>query len=239
MEQLQYKPIEGTPFRLEISTVQNKPGTWNSTKVSIYRDNEFDVKADVYSEGTLIGEYLRNYSSFGFETFYPFEINNEWYALYSANYTATRVMKLHEDRIEDWCGEDPHSAGFCPTEYYVPKYAHVREDNEYDVFYIDGDYEYEEFSTILKNPYFVDLKYCDFGFMSGCVWGDDISWKLRYIDLSRIPEKELVITEKFGYWELPAEPLKKCVRMDGWEPEHDWVSIKKQEYFNLKNNAGG
>ena len=87
------KHYEQTPFSVSTEQVQNSPGTWNSTKVSIFRDDK------------LIGEYLRNYSNYGIETFYPFKIDNEWYALYSADYTATRVMKLHEDRIEDWCGE--------------------------------------------------------------------------------------------------------------------------------------
>ena len=38
MDKLHYKPYPGTPFSIEISTVENRPGTWNSNKVSIYRD---------------------------------------------------------------------------------------------------------------------------------------------------------------------------------------------------------
>jgi hypothetical protein len=188
MEQLHYKPISGTPFRLEISSVQNKPGTWNSTKVSIYRDDDYDVKANVYRKGILIGEYLRNYSNYGFETFYPFQIGEDWYALYSADYTATRVMKLHADKIEDWCGEESHSNGFCPVESYVPRYISSKhtmniqgEDKTYDIIYVDCDYSAEEFEAEIVNPEFEKLEYCNFGFLCGCVWGDDTSWKLRYI----------------------------------------------------------
>ena len=245
MEQLQYKPITGTPFRLETSSVQNKPGTWNSTKVSIYRDNDYDVKADVYRKGILIGEYLRNYSNYGFETFYPFKIDNDWYALYSADYTATRVMKLHADKIEDWCGEESHSNGFCPVEFYVPKFYLIQETynvtgsdekKTHDLYYTDCDYTQEELKEFIHNESLLKAEYCNFGFLCGCVWGDDTSWKLRYIDLSKVPEKILDITDKFGYWELPEGPLKSHIRMDGWEPGHDWICLTRQEHINLKTD---
>jgi len=246
MEQINYKAILGTPFRIETSTVQNSPGTWNSTKVSIYRDDSYDVKSNVYRKGILIGEYLRNYSSFAYETFYPFQVGEEWYALYSANYTATRVMKLYNDSIEDWCGEETHSNGFCPVEFYVPKYIETEhrytdtvtnEEKTYLIQYVDCDYSNEEFNVELNSPNFKKLEYCNFGFLSGCVWGDDSSWKLRYIDLSQIPNKELIISDKFGYWELPNElSLKKCIRMDGWAPDHSWICLTRAEHINLETN---
>jgi len=243
MDQTHFKPIIGTPFRLEISTVQNKPGTWNSMKVSIYRDDAYDIKTNVYRRGTLIGEYLRNYSSYAFETFYPFMVENEWYALYSASYTATRVMKLHTDRIEDWCGEEAHSNGFCPVEFYVPKYvetAHTykvegtEEESTYSVYYMDCDCTNEELRTEIESSEFLKSDYCDFAFLCGCVWGDDTSWKIRHIDLSQIPNKILSITEKFGYWEMPNNlKLQQCIRMDGWEPDHPWISLTRAEHINL------
>ncbi len=213
-----------TPFSVEVSTVQNSPGTWNSTKVSIFRDDK------------LIGEYLRNYHGSGIETFYPFEMNNEWYALYSANYTATRVLKLHEDRIEDWCGEEASSFGFCPIEFYIPRYNMYSVKDKYDYYDVDAEYKtQEEFVETQTSADFVETKFCNFGFMSGCIWGDDSSWKLRYIDLEKIPEKELSIIEKFGYWELPHNmSLKECIDMSGWEPDHDWVRLVKSECINVK-----
>lgn len=232
MMQSKIKAYTGTPFSVECIPVVNKPGTWNSTKVSIFRGED------------LIGEYVRNYSSMATDTFYPFQVGTEWYAMYSASYTATRVMKLHEDRIEDWCGEAPTAHGFCPTEFYVPKYntsrlsyEHNGEKSEYDSYTVDCDMEAQDFLNEQKVPDFVSVQYCKFGFLSGCVWGDDTSWKLRYIDLSQIPDKVLTITEKFGYWELPDAPLKKNIRMDGWEPDHHWITLVKQEYFNLEKDV--
>ena len=114
METLHHKHYDGTPFSTEITSVENEAGSWNSSKVSIFRDT------------ILIGEYMRNYPSFGALTFCPFKIDTQWYALYSAHYTSVRVMKLHEDRIEDWCGQDPDANGFCPVEIYVPRYRSVK-----------------------------------------------------------------------------------------------------------------
>ena len=118
MKQEKVKDYFQTPFRTVCGSVSNGPGYWDSTKVSIYRNF------------SLIGEYLRNYSSFGNETFYPFKRGDQWYALYSTEYTATRVMKLHDDRIEDWCGETGSSYGFCPVEFYVPLFVQTHESYE-------------------------------------------------------------------------------------------------------------
>jgi len=231
MDQLHVKHFQRTPFSITCSTVENGPGVWNSTKVSIYRDKN------------LIGEYIRNYSSFGPNTFYPFKRGDDWYALYSANYTATRVMKLHEDRIEDWCGEENNANGFCPVEFYIPRYVitkqsfrHGDEINEYESVAVDCDCKDEDFLQELDEPGAVD-NYCNFGFLCGCVWGDDSDWKIRYIDLSKIEEKVLSITEKFGYWRMPDDlSLRECIRMDAWEPGHDWITLAKVEHINLKTD---
>ena len=225
------KKFPGTPFIIETEPVQNKPGTWNSTKVSIYRDEN------------LIGEYIRNFMDHGPETFYPFIVDNEWYALYSADYTSTRVMKLHDDRIEDWCGETGRENGFCPVEYYVPRYNQMQytlvageTEKVFGVYITDCDTENDaEFLEEQTTKNFVSMHYCNFGFMSGCIWGDDSSWKMRYIDLAQIPNKMLSITEKFGYWELPSgTKLKQCVHMENWEPDHHWITLTGVQHFNLE-----
>jgi len=232
MEQTIIKSFSGTPFFIECSTVENSPGTWASTKIAIFKDEIF------------IGEYIRNYSAFGPATFYPFQIDNEWYALYSAEYTTTRVMKLHDDRIEDWCGEAPLVYGFCPTEFYVPRYNYNKLSYEQgeklrtlDSYIADCDMKSDsDFLNAQKFSEFVSTHYCDFGLLSGCVWGDDTSWKLRYIDLSKISDKIIDITEKFGYWELPSSlKLKDCINMNGWEPKnHNWIELTRVEHINLK-----
>lgn len=225
MHQTTTKKISGTPFSITTETIDNHPGTWNSTKVSIFwKDN-------------LIGAYIRNYSAHSAETFYPFLQDGQWYALYSAQYTALRVMKLHERSIEDWCGQMAMEHGFCPIELYVPKY-HRFGDPESEYYVSDSEVKTdEEFAAETKDADYRDTTYCQFGFISGCVWGDDSSWKIRYIDLSRIADKELSIQEKFGYWEMPENlKLKECVVMNSWEPDHPWIKLTRAEHFNLETN---
>lgn len=228
MEKVHYKPYLGTPFSVEISTVENAPGTWDSNKVSIYKDD------------VLIGEYIRNYHSYAALTFSPFIHNGEWYALYSPHYTSTRVLKLYDDRIEDWCGEEPDSYGFCPVEYYVPRYK----KNEFDSKELPGEFYYYVDTEFETDKAFVDIEdvpaeiyYTDFGFMCGCIWGDDSSWKIRHIDLTQIHAKILTITDKFGYWQMPQKmTLKECIDMSNWEPGHNWITLTRAEHFNLTTN---
>lgn len=233
METTYIKEFPGTPFSIEVSTVENSPGTWNSSQVVICREDS-SLKA--------IGEYRRNYPNYSRETFYPFKaVDGNWYALYSAHYTATRVMRLHEDRIEDWCGEDPASSGFCPTEIYVPQYhtfkssyKHGDETKEFDYYLVDNECDKEE-DFFKEDAGKISTDYCKFGFLCGCVWGDDTSWKLRYIDLSEVPNKKLTISDKFGYWQLPTDlKLKQCINMRNWEPNHSWVELTRMEHVNLE-----
>lgn len=149
-------------YSLQITPIKKGKGYWNHLKVEIFKDS------------IRIGEYTRNYGVF-YQTFCPFRYKDQEYALYSRDYTATRVMKLPE--CEDLCGEDRNSYGFCPVEYYVP-----------------------------------NNKNCNgsFGFVAGCVWGDDSSWKIQYLDLSKLPN-EISRDDRFGYIELPSRLYLKDV----------------------------
>jgi hypothetical protein len=230
MEKLHSKNYPGTPFSVEALTVEHTDGSWDSTKISIFRD------------GILIGEYMRNYNAYGALTFCPFRLGDDWYALYSAHYTATRVMKLHNDRIEDWCGQEPSEDGFCPTEIYIPRYRTTKHSvkinetlHEFDNCYVDCDFKSEkEFDEEIDGLLLLDEQHTSFGFISGCVWEDDSSWKIQYIDLTGIADKILNISDKFGYWEMPHNlSLRECVDMSDWEPEYNCVSLTGSKRFNL------
>lgn len=43
-----------------------------------------------------------------------------------------------------------------------------------------------------------------FGFVSGCVWGDDHSWKIEFVDLRNITKGILKVDSRFGYIEIPS-----------------------------------
>ncbi len=222
---------------------------WHGTKVGIFEGEN------------QIGEYIRNYGSFGEATFFAFQQGEQWYALYSKDYTCTRLMKLPE--CIDIGGEDCNGNGFCPTAYYVPRlcgqilkpedprpgpppnhlpdvWAEKKEivtekGQQYTRYVWPDDPEStctperkEEFKTQKEKRHkeFCDwldrnlhiTRYATWGFISGCHWGDDSSWKVQFLDLSRASEGILVRDQRFGYIELPSGvDLVDAVRVE--DPE--------------------
>lgn len=204
-----------------LEKVPTKPGCWEYEKIGIFR------------EGVQIGEYVRNYSSF-MDTFHHFRLNGKDLALYSPDYTSTRLMELPS--CKDIGGEPRDGNGFCPTGYYVPSYL----EHEFD---IKGEkhryriYEPEpaDFKDEDKDRVVSDLLFCDFGFISGCVWGDDSSWKIQYLDLSQADKGILNRDERFGYIQLPAKvELKDAIDMDGYEQGFTGIRISTMAHYDLK-----
>lgn len=149
-----------------------------------------------------IGEYTRNYGVF-YRTFYPFKKDEKDYALYSPHYTATRVMELPSCR--DIGGEEPHTVGFCPVEFFVPSYI-MKEHQFPDGKPIVSPINEPDEKAIRDSTYsrvISPLLYYPFGFVAGCVWGDDSSWKIEYLDLSAVEKGEIRRDARFGYIELP------------------------------------
>lgn len=194
--------LEFGEYRVEATQKASRPGCWDILDVSIFKGE------------TEIGKYERGYPSL-FNTFLPFVgVDGEQYALYSADYTCTRVMKLPS--CEDWCGEEPNGFGFCPTGYHIPLIESWEDPNKFS--------------------------HAPFGFVSGCVWGDDGSWKVEFLDLSKIPERQLKRESKFGYAELlgGSKELPLMVRVDDENDEEDsktWtVEIAVMHRFRLDKN---
>lgn len=141
----------------------------------------------------MIGSYRRNYPSL-IHTFVPFVQDNQVYALYSPDYTATRLMRLPD--CEDIGGEGRDENGFCPAEYYVP----------YD----------PEKGLIGK-----------WGFLSGCVWGDDSSWKVQYIDLAQAAQGVLRCEARFGYLAAPSHLLlREAVNLEFYREDDEYQEIE-------------
>lgn len=216
----------GTPFTIECESIDNGPGLWSSAKVSIFRDN------------ALIGEYLRNYPSNASTTFYPFNVNNEWYALYSPHYACTRVLKLYNNSIEDWCGEDPVPHGFCPVEFYVPSRHEYKDPDstEFGKYKTDCISDYPTIADFHKDTNGVlNTSSLMFGFLSGCKWQDDYSLKLRYVDLSKISDRIITIEEKFGYAELPRRmSLRESIAEIAYEDDELFtISILQEHMYRV------
>lgn len=178
------------------------------------------MKVDVYVRDSLLTSYLRNYSSFGntFEPFQQLDADNEWhpYALVSQDYTTTAVMDLLTGKII--AKEKPDSWGFCPVDFYVPDWWEY-----YDEEFNPNSEEWDS-----RNDW--DLK-GRFGFVAGCIWGDDSSWKIQYLDLSEIQKGKIKREELFGYIQLPNNlRLKDAIELP--EERNKTFSISVQLDFN-------
>jgi hypothetical protein len=177
---LQPKPRD--KYVVKSSPKPNRPGTWDSTIVEVLR---------LTSSSNLekICEYERYYSLL--RTFETFRQGTKDFALISRDYTKTEVLDLESGSViaEEIDEPDvPPGAGFCPVGFYVPDWWDVNDGSVIPGSeYWDADYEWPN---------------GDFGFVWGCYWGDDSSWKIQYLDLSRVQQGVVRREERFGYVEL-------------------------------------
>jgi hypothetical protein len=189
-----------------------------NTKV-VLRDNGPGVwktaRVDIFEgddpAARKIGSYERNHAGWCADTFAPFMQEDRWFALYAPEYTATRIMELPSCR--DLGGEDPPSGqGFCPIDYYVP---------------------YDDPDVVAAGDA------GRFGFVAGCIWGDDSSWKIQYLDLSKAASGIVVRKEMFGYVAMPSKALRlrDCVSLDGYSRQYPHARITVDLQYDLSTGA--
>lgn len=240
-----------------ISELERRPNEWKGLKIGVFQaENDKEEQ---------IGEYERNYSTL-FNTFLPFQQNGRDFALYSPDYTATRIMELPS--CKDIGGEEPHSQGFCPTDYFVPTYieqetfsvttskrgiideqtrkAQINNPNEnvLEMFIVSTNYTNgitgEECENKTTYRPLTPLLYYPFGFVAGCIWGDDSSDKIQYLDLSDVGKGIIKREERFGYIELPENlSLEEAINMYDyaydWEDEvANYIRINIMQTFDLR-----
>lgn len=250
-----------------LENLGNGPGYWDSLRVGVFERPSPDTASERYWEPRTsdsdkqVGEYKRSYSAL-YRTFHPFQLRGKWYALYSSDYTATRLMELPS--CKDIGGEEGDSWGFCPVDYWVPPLHYIEslhdEGCPRDERRGKPDYTRACTCTIVHNPdcnfvtkegngscnacqdkwdeyhrthhmwHFPDRVH---GFVAGCVWGDDSSWKIQYLDLSRADEGILKREERFGYIEMAsALDLDKAVRLEAYDHGMS-LTISVQKHFDL------
>ncbi len=144
-------------YTTHVTKIGTPPGTWNT------------VHVDVLDGDAVIAGYDRNYSML--QTFEPFRQGDRMFALISTHYTATSVMDLRTSEII--AAEEPAPNGFCPVGFYVPDWWDLHDGTK-----LPGSMHWR--------PADDEWPIGDFGFVWGCVWGDDSSWKVQYLDLSSV-----------------------------------------------------
>ena len=172
-----------------------RPGTMAGTVVEVFR------RADTGGEPEKVCEYERNYGLL--QTFEPFRQGNREFALISPRYTGTSVLDLTTGHV---IAEEPHSSfGFCPVGFYVPDWWDLHDGSVIpgsEIWSVDREWPTGEF-----------------GFVWGCVWGDDSSWKVQHLDLTEIQCGLIRRDERFGYVELATDGYQSpCFDPDGSLP---------------------
>ncbi len=207
-------------YSVGIKEVETRPGCWNVLDVAVFM-NDGEKK-------TQIGSYQRNYSSF-FNTFCPFTRNGKDYALYSPNYTSTRIMSLPD--CKDIGGEEPDGDGFCPVDLYVPIYRKgliIVEGDEMNYYLVDD----ECFDSEQLEGKVGEVDSCDFGFVAGKTWGPD-DYSIQFIDLSEAEKGIIKRDDRFEGIILPrGKRLKDVIDMEDWEPGRP-LRIAHTDWFNI------
>ncbi|GAA0588527.1 hypothetical protein GCM10008942_41850 [Rhizomicrobium electricum] len=212
------------PYYARAEQLEPKEG-WGKSRISIFRGSE------------KIGEYERNYPALGESTFEPFERDGRWFALYSADYTCTRIMTLPDCR--DIGGEQPASGGFCPAELYVPRYRTITwkfEGRTSESWHFEaGGEEANYFGPSGNTRKGVEVSFgpwqsLHLGFIAGCLWGDDSSWKLQVFDLSRAAEGIIERSERYGHLDIASDfPLVAAIQLYREVPGPLRATVLRQE----------
>jgi hypothetical protein len=80
--------------------------------------------------------------------------------------------------------------------------------------------------------------YIECGFVAGCVWRDDSSWKIQYLDLSQVANGVVKRDERFAYIKLPINmTLASAISTHTYDPEPEGpcqsIAIAVEQQFEV------
>jgi len=101
---------------------------------------------------------------------------------------------LPNHNYKKWC-----RGGIYPDAKNASDHFSAEEILEYQKEYEKAHEAYNEW--LERHP--IVTTYADFGFVSGCAWGDDSSWKIQFLDLSEAHKGIIKRDSRFGYIEMP------------------------------------
>src|SRR5262249_28536707 len=135
--------------------------------------------------------------------------------------------------------------GFCPVELYVPRYKSVvrinknGEPSESWKFEDEGEkYDCDKTDSFGNSVTVGSWQSLGIGFVAGCLWGDDSTWKLEVFDLSRAAQGILSRSARFGHLQLANKfPLAKAVRLHRYPPASLRADILQQQEWDVTSGA--
>lgn len=196
-------------FSTRVEQVTSPEGRWDTTHVEVLDDS-----------GRVVTDYSRNHPSL-YQTFEPFRQGDKIFALISSNYTATSVVDLATGAIV--ASEEASPQGFCPVGFYVPDWWDINDGS-----ILPGSMHWNAD---------MELPAGDFGFVWGCIWGDDSSWKVQFLDLSKVQYGEIHRDDRFGYIALAESPrldVKELIQCSFFQGKR-MVTFAILETFDLQS----
>ena len=192
------RPAPRDKYFVKTSAKRSGPETWEEMFVDVFRRHAS------LGEAEKICRYERNYAML--HTFEPFRQGTRELALISRDYTRTAVLDLISGEVIAEEASGSKGSGFCPVGFYVPDWWDVHHESKIPgAKYWSADAEWPV---------------GDFGFVWGCHWGDDTSWKVQYLDLSRVQQSVITRDDRFGYVELATRDFRSpCIDPEG--PQKD------------------
>lgn len=186
------RPKPRDRYLVRATPVDNGPCAWRSSRIEVFERTPDGVAP------SPCATWARDHAPY--ETFEPFRQGDRTLALISRDYTRSAVIDLvsgeviaeEDETFYDDAKTSP-GAGFCPVGFYVPDWWDVHDDS-----IIPGS----EFWRAAH-----EWPRGELGFVWGCHWGDDGSWKLQALDLRDVTRGVLRREERFGY---------VAVRDEGW-----------------------
>lgn len=158
------------------------------------------MRVEILEGKKVVASYDRDYPNF-YDTFEPFRQGDRAYALIAPSYTATSVIDLRTGEII--ASEEPSAGGFCPVGFYVPDWWDV--SRPHPQWAPPGSSREDTVIRPGMLPWRDSYEWPtrgDFGFVWGCHWGDEASWKVQYLDLSEIEQGVIRRDDRFGYVKL-------------------------------------
>lgn len=251
---------EGTPFYIKATEKESQPGCWNVWLVEIFhQDGQCHHKIGEYTRGysgyvtrTFYpfqhkGKWYALYSASYTKTSiarlqddqgkFKFQ---EWCDGAGGNGFCPTEFYVPKGKysLSKWISKDWKNSTKDKLAVELSDMVCVTWDNEksYPTEPIDVLTDPLELTPENIHKHYVveaGIRYPDFGFLCGCHWGDDSSWKIRYIDFSDLENKNVKIEERFGYFELPSRmSLKDSIVLSESSIDGKHIGLMQVVNFN-------
>lgn len=217
-----------------IDQIKNRPGSWNSLRVGVF-ENDVQIGEYVRNYSNLINTfYPFKFKDRWFALYSPnydsSAIMSLWDCKHWCNIKDSRGFCPTSFYVPELCVVRANPPNDPEPKFDHEKYTYQEKINGLMYCFRPGEKGYkgpylkEEYESI-RSKWLKDSEqwvsrnmyetYADYGFVGGCIWGDDSTDKVRFIDLKDLDNKNAIMDERFGYIEIGMNAnLKDSIYVD-------------------------